>query len=519
MLQVIPKTIRPTPKTAYEDLSLAKTAPCEIRWTQRVGVLTRLGPPDTQKGTAIPYREASRYLNFPLGAFSLAAILLSLALGCGSGPSSSSPPPSLTSIEISPASAAIRLGVSQQYTAAGTYSDGTQRDVTSSVTWSSSQPAAVFVNNQNGRNGFATGIGEGTSTITASEGTVQATATLMVSNPMPRFAYVSPAAQGPEIGIYTEGADGSLSPIQGSPFLLAGANDMTIDPEGKFLFTVVEVTPGPPQAQFTVNSYAVDHDTGMFSSPPVSTLCCNDGISNLLLSPSEQVLQVNNESSIATISVDSMANLALVGSTPIGSSSANASDIAMEPAGKFIYAAIIIPSSVEAFAAQPSNGMLTEQDTVPITGPAPDFLVIDPTGQFLYVMHPANDLQSFRIDGASGGLTSIATTPTRGYPSAGAAHPSGKWIYVGMCCNGNPSITGFSIDPGTGNLTEVTNVPTANGGEPGIVVAEPTGRFLYVEENTGNGISITDIFSIDPNSGALTLVSQQALPVPSYFTF
>ncbi len=445
-------------------------------------------------------------------SFAAAAAVLSLALGCGSSGSNSSA--SLTSIEIYAGSTTVQLGKSQQYTATGTFSDKTSGDVTSSVTWSSSQPDVVFINNQNGRNGFATAVGEGTSTITASEGTVQATATLMVSNPMPRFAYVSPAAHGQEIGIYTEGADGSLTPIQGSPFQLAGANDMTIDPEGKFLFTVVEVTGGPPQAQFTVNSYAVDHDTGMFSSPPVSTLCCNDGISNLLLSPSEQVLHVNNSPSISTISVNSMATLALVGSTPIGSGSANASDIAMEPAGKFIYAAIVIPSGVGVFAAQPSNGMLTEQGTIPITGPAPDFLVIDPTGQFLYVMHPANDLQSFRIDGASGGLTSIATTPTRGYPSAGAAHPSGKWIYVGMCCNGNPSISGFSIDPGTGNLTEVTNVPTANGGEPDIVVAEPTGRFLYVEENLN-----TDIFSIDPTSGALALVSQQALPVPSYFTF
>src|SRR5271167_995105 len=386
----------------------------------------------------MPCREASRYLSSRLSAFS-AAILLSLALGCGSGSNSSSQPASLTSIEISPTSAAIRLGASQQYTATGSYSDGTHQDVTTSVTWSSSQPGAVFVNNQNGRNGFATGIGEGTSTITASEGTVQATATLMVSNPTPRFAYVSPAQHGPAIGIYTEGSDGSLTPIQGSPFPLSGANDMTIDPEGKFLFTVGST--GVLPNQFTVNSYAVDHDTGMFSTPSVSTLCCNDGEFDLLLSPSEQVLHVNNGSSIATISVDSMANLALVGSTPpVGSSPPEAFQIVMEPAGKFIYAAVIIPPSVETFAAQPSNGMLTEQGTVPITGPAPDFLVIDPTGQFLYVMHPANDLQSFRIDGASGGLTSIATTQTRGYPSAGAAHPSGKWIYVGLCCNGTPSV-------------------------------------------------------------------------------
>jgi 6-phosphogluconolactonase (cycloisomerase 2 family) len=263
-----------------------------------------------------------------------------------------------------------------------------------------------------------------------------------VANPMPRFAYVSPAQHGAEIGIYTEGADGRLTPIQGSPFQLSGVNDMTIDPEGKFLFTVGS-TGGLPN-QFTVNSYGVDHDTGMFSTPPVSTLCCNDGEFDLLLSPSEQVLHVNNGSSIATISVDSMANLALVGSTPVGSSPPEASQIVMEPAGKFIYAAVIIPPSVETFAAQPSNGVLTRQGTVPIAGPAPDVLVIDPTGQFLYVMHPNNDLQSFRLDATTGGLTSIGTTQTRGYPSVGAAHPSGKWIYASDCvATGIPAFQGF----------------------------------------------------------------------------
>ena len=166
--------------------------------------------------------------------------MLSLVLGCGSGPNSSS---SLTSIQINPSTAECRLGGSQQYTAIGTFKDGTFEDVTTSVAWSSSQPSAVFINNQNGRNGFATGIGAGTSTITASEGTVQATATLTVSNPMPRFAYVSPAQHGPEIGIYTEATDGLLTPVPGSPVQLAGLNDMTIDPAGRFLFTT-EVLPG-----------------------------------------------------------------------------------------------------------------------------------------------------------------------------------------------------------------------------------------------------------------------------------
>jgi hypothetical protein len=455
---------------------------------------------------ADPSRLGSRVISFLV-----AAAVLSLVLGCGSGSSSSS---SLTSIQINPGTAACRLGGSQQYTATGAFKDGTFHDVTTSVTWSSSQPTAVFINNQNGRNGFATGIGAGTSTITASEGTVHASATLTVSNPMPRFAYVSPAQHGPDIAIYTEATDGLLTPVPGSPVQLAGLNDMTIDPAGRFLFTT-EQLPGF-LFQVSVNSYAIDHTTGTFFSPPLSTLCCTLGFFDLLLSPSEQVLHVSDSQSISTISVDLAGNLALVESTPVlvASAPANIAHIVMEPSGKFLYAALASPPNIAILAIQSSNGMLTEQGTVQIAGFAPDQLVVDPTGQFLYVMHPNTDLLSFLVNGTTGGLTSIGTTQTRGEPAAAVAHPTGKWIYIGMCCNGNPSVSGFSVDPATGNLMEVTNVTIPGGGEPTIVVAEPTGRFLYVEANFR-----TNVFSIDPASGVLTLVTQQDLLIPSYFTF
>jgi len=204
-------------------------------------------------------------------SFLVAAAVLSLVWGCGGGSNSSS---LLTSIQINPADAACRLGGSQQFTATGTFKDGTSQDVTTSVTWSSSQPSTVFINNLNGRNGFGTCTDAGTSTITASDGAVQATSTLTVSNPTPRFAYVSPAQHGPEIGIYTEGTDGLLTPVPGSPIQVPGANDMTIDAAGRYLFTTEQ---SPNLTQFSINSYAIDHTTGAFSSPPLSTLCCNLG--------------------------------------------------------------------------------------------------------------------------------------------------------------------------------------------------------------------------------------------------
>ena len=61
------------------------------------------------------------------------------ALG-GETPPPPPPPVTLLSIEVTPASATIAIGGTQEYTAMGTYSDGEPPvDITSSVTWRSSK--------------------------------------------------------------------------------------------------------------------------------------------------------------------------------------------------------------------------------------------------------------------------------------------------------------------------------------------------------------------------------------------
>jgi trimeric autotransporter adhesin len=78
----------------------------------------------------------------------------------------------LESIAVSPSNPSINQSQTQQFTAKGTYSDGSTMDITSSVTWSSSNTAvaAIGVNT-----GFATGIAPGTSQITATLGSVVST--------------------------------------------------------------------------------------------------------------------------------------------------------------------------------------------------------------------------------------------------------------------------------------------------------------------------------------------------------
>ena len=72
--------------------------------------------------------------------------------------------PFLTSIQISPANPTVAAGTGQAFTAQGTFSDNSTRDVTSLVTWSSSNTQVATI----AAGGQASTFIQGNSTIMAS---------------------------------------------------------------------------------------------------------------------------------------------------------------------------------------------------------------------------------------------------------------------------------------------------------------------------------------------------------------
>lgn len=112
----------------------------------------------------------------------LAVILLGSMLACsGGGSQSTSNNPSLVSLKVTPANPSVVVGNSQQFAATGTYSDNTTKDVTSTATWSSSSASVATVSTS----GMVTTLTKGTATITAASGSVNGSASLVVSPPVP----------------------------------------------------------------------------------------------------------------------------------------------------------------------------------------------------------------------------------------------------------------------------------------------------------------------------------------------
>ncbi len=85
--------------------------------------------------------------------------------------------PVLVSIAVTPVNPSIVVGGRQQFTATGTYSDGSHQDLTNSATWTSSVPSVATI----GSTGLATGVAAGSTTIQATSGSIYGTANLTVT--------------------------------------------------------------------------------------------------------------------------------------------------------------------------------------------------------------------------------------------------------------------------------------------------------------------------------------------------
>jgi hypothetical protein len=89
--------------------------------------------------------------------------------------------PTLLSIAVSPTNPSISMGSTQQFAAAGTYSDNSTQDVTTSATWTSSFISVATISNAAGFKGRATSVAAGATTITAAIGGISDSTTLTVT--------------------------------------------------------------------------------------------------------------------------------------------------------------------------------------------------------------------------------------------------------------------------------------------------------------------------------------------------
>lgn len=144
---------------------------------------------------------------------------------CDNSPTLTPPPATLISIAVTPANKTLALGLTQQYTATGNYSNGTSRNITTQVTWSANcggvlctpAPAASI-----SASGLATTSTTGTITIVATLGSISGRTTLYVTAASLLSITVTPAnptvnqystQQFTATGHYSDGTSAVLSSV------------------------------------------------------------------------------------------------------------------------------------------------------------------------------------------------------------------------------------------------------------------------------------------------------------------
>ncbi len=115
--------------------------------------------------------------------------------------------PTLSSLTVTPANAAILNGAKQQFTVNGTYSNGTVQNLTSQTTWNSSNTSVATVN----ASGLATAVGVGVTNLTAAFGGITSNVATLIVNAVPGGPQGVP---NPATALPISGGTGSIPTVK-----------------------------------------------------------------------------------------------------------------------------------------------------------------------------------------------------------------------------------------------------------------------------------------------------------------
>jgi uncharacterized protein YjdB len=130
--------------------------------------------PESPLGSMNRRRTAGLIVSLSLLAAAFAGVLS----GCGSANSTTTTPQKiLKTIALTPATASLSVGATQQFKAIATYTDGSTADLTSSVSWVTANTTIAGVNSS----GMLTAAAAGSTTVTASTGGFSGSASVTVA--------------------------------------------------------------------------------------------------------------------------------------------------------------------------------------------------------------------------------------------------------------------------------------------------------------------------------------------------
>lgn len=315
-----------------------------------------------------------------------------------------------------------------------------------------------------------------------------------------------------------DGASGKLDPL-GPAVQAARAAYLAPSSDQRFLYATGETSTSAYQTTGLVCAYRIDARTGKLT--PLNQVSARGVLPSYVAvdKTGRNLLCANYTSgSVAVFPIQPDGSLApasdfiqLSGSSVAlpRQSGPHTHSINLSPDNRFALAADLGLDKVFVYRFDPARGKLTPNDTPFATvppGSGARHLRFSPDGRFVYVINEmGSSVTAFAWDPARGALTPLQTVSTlpAGFKGSNGCsemliHPGGRFLYGAN--RGHDSIAVFAIDPASGRLTLLENVPT-QGSTPRGFGIDPSGSWLIAANQAANTLVI---FRIDPATGRLT---------------
>jgi 6-phosphogluconolactonase (cycloisomerase 2 family) len=454
---------------------------------------------------------------------------------------------------------------SLQYAATALFSNGTTQNVSSTATWISSNKAAATVSST----GLATGIGLGTTEISASFGGVSSSGETLAVDQLNSITLNPATANVPlggsqsfmAIGAFSFAAGGSGSLDVSSQVTWGSTNTSvaTIDSTGTATvvgagFTTITATScdgitvgkatltvGPPVPV----SLVVTPATITISTGTTTLFTAMEKLSNGTIQPVPTGTAVTWGSGTTTVAtIDPVTAIALgvaVGTSTITATetvsgiNGNATLTVQAAAARFAYVAngagtgAGTSGSISGYTVNVTAATLTPLTGFPFPAFLPQQVILHPSGDFMYYLDVNGSLNVLDISSVDGSLSdpkqaAVAASPTAS-ANIGVIDPTGRFIYV-ISDLGN-SIYCFSIAQttnkatnGVPTLVQIVSAPTdPTLNAPTWIMTDRTGQYVYVVNNVGNSVSEYAITQTGANAGALTPLGTASIPTGNGPTF
>ena len=329
-----------------------------------------------------------------------------------------------------------------------------------------------------------------------------------VVDPTGRFLYVLDTGSGTEtvneysIDTTNSATKGTLTSI-GSISAGAGATGFVMDPLGRFIY----VSNGGSNS-FTGFSIGANGTLTLLASIGAGPFTSLSNPFIPAIDSSGQFLYVPNfdGGSVSAFSIAASGALTFVSTATIG---LNPFQVVVNPAGNFVFATNSGDGTVSAIpsAAGVLGSPVTQSTGLGATS-APAGLALDSSGTLLAVINNADN--SIALFGVAAGVltpkTVSETTTIPEFPSfySGTAAPVIGPSNVFAANSGSANISGFTASASTGVLSNGTGSPTAGLTGNSVLAADSTGTLLFAGSPSGKKFTA---FDVTPSTAALSLFS------------